>query len=232
MSDTVFSTSTGLSLNRPQADDLAREGRVWKRGALDVAQIAAFAAAFDDGAGRRLHPDDLPQEALTALTMLADNVLPGAAPVRVVSFDKSEDANWSLGWHQDRVVALDTQADVEGFGNWTRKQGIWHAEPPLALLERMIFARIHIDPTDESNGCLQIALGSHQRGKVIATDAQRIAENHPVEHCTAAPGDVLFVKALTLHRSGPSQSTARRRTLRIDYCADALPAPLAWARGT
>ena len=42
-------------------------------------------------------------------------------------------------------------------------------------------------------------------------------------------GDVLFVKALTLHRSRSSARQTGRRTLRIDYCAGRLPPPLAWA---
>src|SRR5262245_51417385 len=30
----------------------------------------------------------------------------GARPVRAVLFDKSEEANWSTGWHQDRTIAV------------------------------------------------------------------------------------------------------------------------------
>jgi hypothetical protein len=40
---------------------------------------------------------------------------------------------------------------------------------------------------------------------------------------------VLFAKALILHRSAPSRTSAPRRAVRIDYCADDLPPPLAWA---
>lgn len=205
-----------------------RDGRTWMRGVVRAAAIEALATAFDGE--RRLHHCDLDRDALAAITSAAATVLPGARAVRVVAFDKSAEENWTLGWHQDRAVALAEKADVTGFGNWSRKQGVWHAEPPIETLERMIFARVHLDATNQENGCLQLAIGSHARGKVSAADAQRAAEEHPIEFCVGEPGDVLFVKALTLHRSGPSRSASRRRTLRIDFCAEALPAPLEWAR--
>jgi hypothetical protein len=46
-----------------------------------------------------------------------------ARPVRAILFDKSASANWSLTWHQDRVVAVRERMEVEGFGPWTRKHG-------------------------------------------------------------------------------------------------------------
>ena len=39
---------------------------------------------------------------------------PNARPVRVIAFNKTEGNNWTLPWHQDRVVAL-------------RERGIPHA---------------------------------------------------------------------------------------------------------
>ncbi|MGH6951294.1 MAG: phytanoyl-CoA dioxygenase family protein, partial [Vitreimonas sp.] len=96
------------------------------------------------------------------------------------------------------------------------------------LLERMIFARIHLDPADTENGCLQLALGTHARGKIAAADAEAVANSAPTENCVAARGDVLFAKALILHRSSPSRTRADRRAVRIDYCAEQLPPPLEW----
>lgn len=155
--------------------------------------------------------------------------MPGARPVRVVVFNKSEANNWTLPWHQDRVVALDNRAEVGGFVNWTRKAGTWHAEPPIALLEHMLFARVHLDPATLENGCLRLALETHARGKISASDVDAAAEQAVIDDCVAERGDVLFAKALILHRSSSSQTSAPRRAIRIDYCNQALPAPLAWA---
>jgi hypothetical protein len=35
-------------------------------------------------------------------------------PVRAILFDKSAEQNWSLGWHQDRTIAVRQRIDVEG----------------------------------------------------------------------------------------------------------------------
>jgi hypothetical protein len=205
---------------------IEHEGRVWRRCAL--ALPADLQRLFDqDRAGARIVVSD--EAWLAALTALAKETLPDARPVRVIAFDKSTTNNWSLGWHQDRVVALRERIETPGFSNWTRKDGAWHAEPPLRLLQRMIFARAHVDASTEDNGCLRLALGSHRHGKIAAADAEALAQNCAQEDCLAEPGDVLFAQALMLHRSGPSRVSSRRRALRVDFCAADLPAPLAWA---
>lgn len=205
---------------------LEREGRAWIRGALSEDSLRALNAACDtgDAPGQRLL-----LEPPTALNTLAQQILPNARPVRIVAFNKSEANNWTLPWHQDRVIALRERVEVAGFTNWTNKAGIWHAEPPIEMLERMIFARIHLDPADIENGCLQLALGTHAHGKIAAGDAEAIANAASIENCVAARGDVLFAKALILHRSSPSRTTSGRRAIRIDYCAEPLPSPLEWA---
>lgn len=206
---------------------LEHEGRVWFRRALAVGRLAELDAAgsAEGKPGERI----VALNGLAEVDALAAQLLPGARPVRVIAFNKTESSNWTLPWHQDRVVALRERIERPGFTNWTNKAGIWHAEPPIELLERMLFARIHLDPTDAENGCLQLALGTHTRGKIAAADADAVASASPIEDCIAQRGDLLFAKALTLHRSSPSRTNAGRRAIRIDYCADSLPQPLEWA---
>ncbi len=139
------------------------------------------------------------------------------APVRLVAFNKSSDANWGVPWHQDRVIAVAQMVECTGYGNWVSKGGFWHCEPPLKLLARMLFVRIHIDPCDELNGAMEVALGSHKLGFVAASSAGSAAETLPTELCKADPGDVLIVKALTLHRSRAAAQPSSRRALRVDY---------------
>jgi ectoine hydroxylase-related dioxygenase (phytanoyl-CoA dioxygenase family) len=206
---------------------LEQEGRVWFRRALSAASLTALdgATVVEEKPGERFSA--LPS--LDEVDALAAHLLPNARSVRVVAFNKSETNNWTLPWHQDRVIALRERVETPGFTNWTNKAGIWHAEPPIELLESMIFARIHLDPADEENGCLQLALGTHALGKIAAADADAIARSAPIENCIAERGDVLFAKAPILHRSSPSRTNAGRRAIRIDYCAEALPPPLEWA---
>jgi ectoine hydroxylase-related dioxygenase (phytanoyl-CoA dioxygenase family) len=202
------------------------EGRVWCRDAVDASALTALDTACDtgDAPGQRLL-----LEPPATLTALAQQLLPSARPVRVVALNKTEANNWTLPWHQDRAVALRERIETPGFTNWSNKAGIWHAEPPIELLERMLFARVHLDPADTENGCLQLALGTHVHGKVAAADAEALASAAQVENCIAQRGDVLFARALILHRSSPSRTSASRRAIRIDYCAEDLPPPLEWA---
>ena len=188
---------------------LEQEGRVWFRRALSDADLAASDETFSEEAraGVRLRS----VQGIEAINTLADRLLPNARPVRIIAFNKSETNNWTLPWHQDRVVALRERVETPGFTNWTNKAGIWHAEPPIELLERMLFARIHLDPADTDNGCLQLALGTHSRGKIAAADAEAIANAAPIENCIAARGDVLFAKAFILHRSPRRLASAASR---------------------
>jgi hypothetical protein len=211
-------------------EELELEGRTWVRGAISTPTLEAMDTGFavDGNPGARFTLFEA-KSLLSEVAAIVRLTLPCAEPVRVLAFDKTEANNWVLPWHQDRVAALAECVETPGFSNWTNKAGVWHSEPPLEFLERMVFARVHLDPVDEENGCLQVALGTHLRGKVAASEAKAVAEACPVEKCIADRGDVLLAKALILHRSSPSQANRGRRAVRIDYCADSLPAPLEWA---
>jgi hypothetical protein len=145
---------------------MSEAGRVWFRRVLDEGELRNLEAscATGDKPGRRIMT-----AAPSALNSIAQQLLPNARPVRVVAFDKSDSNNWTLPWHQDRVVALNQRIETPGFTNWTNKAGIWHAEPPIELLERMLFARIHLDPADTENGCLQLALGTIRTARLPRT---------------------------------------------------------------
>lgn len=154
--------------------------------------------------------------------------LPGAKPVRFVAFNKTASINWALPWHQDRVIAVQEKHVVSGFNAWTRKAGVWHVEPPIQILQEMIFARVHLDDADQDSGCMELALGTHRQGRILAEDASGVGAVGPSEICMAKRGDVLLVKALSLHRSLRAVAAVSRRVLRIDYSASELPLPLKW----
>jgi hypothetical protein len=212
------------------AHELEDAGRVWFRNALDGKELEGLDPVCDFGAapGARIAPLPDVLSALRPVDRLADALLPGAKPVRIVAFNKSALGNWALPWHQDRVIAVRERMEAPGFVNWTRKSGVWHVEPPIGLLERMLFLRVHLDAADRGSGCLEIAAGSHSHGKVADDRAECIASVAATEQCIAARGDVLAAKVLILHRSAASRSAATRRAIRIDYSADDMPAPLQW----
>lgn len=181
--------------------------------------------------GARLALNDMAPDMLgqaTPLTRRIAQILPGAQAVRVVAFDKTQDSNWGVPWHQDRVIAVADRHDLPGYGNWSQKAGIWHCEPPAEILHQMLFVRVHLDNTDGENGAMEIALGSHHKGTIPADQAHAVAERTTTEACLAQRGDVLILNMLMLHRSLPSKRPSSRRTIRVDFAAVALPPPLRW----
>ena len=221
--------TTALSLG----NEFENSGRVWLRNAVSEEDLLLFDSATSDPtkAGQRLHASSFLKAALSeesSLLRAVRSLAPQAVPVRVVAFNKSEDANWGVPWHQDRVIAVAEKHEVAGYKNWTKKSGTWHCEPPQSVLDEMLFVRVHLDGTDQSNGAMEIAVGSHSDGFVPSATAEETANSYPVETCIAKRGDVLILKMLTLHSSKPAQVQSGRRVLRVDFSPSQLPQPLSW----
>ncbi len=149
-------------------------------------------------------------------------------PVRAIYFDKSPDANWFVGWHQDLTIALRARAEVPGFSRWTVKDGIPHAQPPVEFLERMLTVRLHLDDADDSNGALRVLPGSHGFGILSSGRMDELAASQSEVLCAAAAGDALLMRPLLLHASSRSASARHRRVLHIEYAGFTLPARLDW----
>lgn len=152
----------------------------------------------------------------------------GSWPVRAILFDKSEGANWSLGWHQDRTIAVRRRAEAPGFGPWSRKAGMIHVEPPFALIEQMVTLRIHLDAVDADNAPLLVAPGSHRLGRLPDAEIEGAVERCGVLSCLAERGDIWRYRTAILHASAAAARPRRRRVLQVDYSARPLPSPLAW----
>lgn len=147
--------------------------------------------------------------------------------VRSILFDKTPGGNWPVAWHQDLTIAVQEQIEIDGYGPWSRKDGVVHTQPPVALLEQIVTLRVHLDPTPETNGALLVAPGSHREGR-LRSDALEMTSRET--HCCAcSPGDVLAMRPLLLHASLRSQQPARRRILHFEYAPPLiLPRALSW----
>ena len=149
--------------------------------------------------------------------------------VRGILFDKNPNANWLVAWHQDLTICVQKQRDVPGFGPWSVKHGVPHVQPPIALLESMVTARIHLDDTNAANGALHVLPGSHLEGRLRseAIESWR-GRNSPV-CCEAMSGDVLLMKPLLLHASSKAESPAHRRIIHLEFAPPQALAPeLSW----
>lgn len=215
--------------------ELDRDGACLHPG-LACAQLSNFEAVLakwpDERAGVRIAGDPGLARLLGPAGPVGGAVClvlgPDARPVRAVLFDKNDRADWALGWHQDRTIAVRAVAEAEGFGPWSVKQGITHVEPPFALIEAMLTVRIHLDPVDTDNAPLLIAAGSHRLGRVPAAEVDGVAAGLTVHACLAEMGDVWVYRTPVLHASNAARPGKRRRVLQVDYAREDLPAGLEW----
>jgi len=151
-----------------------------------------------------------------------------AFPVRAILFDKTPVANWKVSWHQDLTVAVTKRIDVPGYGPWSEKAGVWHVQPPAAVLEGMLAVRVHIDESGVINGPLRVLPGSHRAGKLRDADIPawraRIAE----QICVVPRGGVVLMRPLLLHASSPALEPQHRRVIHIEFASARLAPGLEW----
>lgn len=210
-------------------DAFRRDGILRIAGLFDAPRLKALDAFEVAGPGARLQDPRL-EAAIAPATDAASALLGGRArPVRAVLFDKTAEANWSVAWHQDRTIPVRERRDAPGYGPWSRKDGILHVMPSVAVLERMATLRIHIDPVGADNAPLRAAVGSHRIGLVPAAAAAATAGRLPQIVCLAEPGDVWAYSTPILHASDRAAVPTRRRVLQVDYAVDGLPHGLEWS---
>jgi ectoine hydroxylase-related dioxygenase (phytanoyl-CoA dioxygenase family) len=230
--------ATGLAATPADpALQLSRDGYVVRRVWVGAAQCATLAAALPTappragGIRNALDPERQPAAALVDQRMnaLATELLGRpACAVRAIVFDKTPASNWAVGWHQDLAIPVRQRHDLPRYRGWSRKQGVWHVQPPESVLEDMLTLRLHLDDCGGANGPLKVLPGSHRLGRVEATRiAALVGEGDSVE-CTASAGDVLAMRPLLLHASGKAVLPGRRRVLHVEYSAVELPAPPRW----
>jgi phytanoyl-CoA hydroxylase len=96
-----------------------------------------------------------------------------------------------------------------------------HQDYPYFPHERhtVVAASVHLDDTDEQNGCLRVVAGSHKQGPLEPTGESHTLEV-PLEDGAPIPakaGDVLFFNYLTIHGSGLNTSDRARRNVLFQY---------------
>jgi hypothetical protein len=160
--------------------------------------------------------------------LAASRIGPSARPVRAILFDKNEQANWALGWHQDRTIAVSEKIEVAGFGPWTVKQGVQHVAPPFELLAGMMTLRVHFDAVPVDNAPLLIAPGSHRFGRIAEAEIAEVVARCGAVSCEAEAGDIWCYATPILHASEAALRPVRRRVLQVDYAAAELPGGLQW----
>lgn len=207
---------------------LVTEGYCLHPAVFEPAEMERLATELQpvERAGTRSLLDDDRVVAVSRDPRLRALIGPEFFAVRALLFDKTAESNWGLRWHQDLSVAVRERREAPGFDAWTVKAGIPHAQAPVALLERMVSLRIHLDDCGPSAGPLRVVPRSHTRGRL---DGDAPWNPPEYEHtCIAKRGDVLAFRPLLLHASASSKSASHRRVLQIEFSRDELPGGLEW----
>lgn len=201
---------------------------------FDAAEITRFIAALpelESAAGTRglLQFDwavALAQD--PRMIRLAERLVgPDAKPIRGILFDKAPGANWNLGWHQDTIIAVETELrELEGYSAWSVKEGVTHVKPPHEILDHCVALRLHLDICRADNGALRVIPESHHLGLRPRPTEDEAGREVTL---TANPGDVIWMRSLLFHASSRATNPSHRRVIHIEYCSAALPDGMTWA---
>ena len=104
---------------------------------------------------------------------------PGCFAVRGILFNKTEQSNWKVAWHQDLTIAVRERREFDGFGPWTMKAGVVHVQPPPEIMNRLLAIRLHLDDSGPDNGPLRVIPASHGEGRLSRAKSQ-IGERSPL----------------------------------------------------
>lgn len=144
-----------------------------------------------------------------------------------IYFDKPQNSNWYVSYHQDLTISVDEKLDLPGFSNWTKKQNQFAVQPPVSILEKNLTVRIHLDDTDENNGALKVIPQSHLKG-IYRPETINWAEEKEIS-CNVPSGAVMLMKPLLLHSSGRTTNQKQRRVIHIEFSDQELPPSLNWS---
>lgn len=147
--------------------------------------------------------------------------------VKGTFFNKTQESNWKVAWHQDLTIMVREQKEVVGFGPWTVKDGIVHVQPTADVLSRILAIRLHLDASEADNGPLRVIPGSHEQGRL---SAERVAAYPKADTvvCTVPRGGALLMRPLLLHASSACLTPKARRVIHLEFSADELPVGLEW----
>jgi ectoine hydroxylase-related dioxygenase (phytanoyl-CoA dioxygenase family) len=147
--------------------------------------------------------------------------------VKSIYFDKPEDSNWFVAYHQDLTISVDKKLEITGFGPWTVKQQQFAVQPPLSILEDNFTIRIHLDDTDEGNGALKVIPKSHLKGVYRPESIDWNIETDTT--CHVKKGGIMIMRPLLLHASNRTTNQRKRRVIHIEFSRSILPANLQWS---
>ncbi|MCE9552789.1 MAG: phytanoyl-CoA dioxygenase family protein [Planctomycetes bacterium] len=200
---------------------------------VDALVVEVDAATGSDRAGLRnlfrLAPSvcSLPRHPVVS-KIVAELLGTGAFAVRAILFDKTPMANWKVAWHQDHTIAVANQAELQGYGPWSTKDGVLHVQPPVEVLDGMLAVRIHLDDCGPKNGPLRVLPGSHRHGRLDRSAVEDWQQCVSPVTCVVPLGGLVVMRPLLLHASSIAEAASRRRVIHVEFASTELAPPLQW----
>jgi len=146
--------------------------------------------------------------------------------VKSIYFDKPEQSNWFVSYHQDLTISVDKKAELDHYDKWTVKQDQFSVQPPIDILQKIFTVRIHLDDTDKNNGALKVVPASHLKGIYRQEDIDWTKESEEI--CDVLKGGIMIMKPLLLHSSSRTTNNQKRRVIHIEFCNQELHEELKW----
>lgn len=147
--------------------------------------------------------------------------------VKSIYFDKPEQSNWFVAYHQDLTISVDKKVDLSGYSSWTSKHNQFPVQPPIEVLEDNFTIRIHLDDTDANNGALKVIPGSHL--KKIHRSENIDWQTEKETFCCIKHGGIMIMRPLLMHASERTTNNERRRVIHIEFSRAKLPDKIKWA---
>lgn len=160
-------------------------------------------------------------------TLIRDLFGDGYFVVKSIYFDKPEQSNWFVAYHQDLTISVDTKAELPGYSSWTNKHNQFAVQPPVDILENNFTIRIHLDDTDENNEALKVVPGSHLDGVRRIEDLN--LSNQTEQVCKVKSGGVMIMRPLLFHASNRTTNNRKRRIIHIEFSKTMLPKEINWS---
>jgi ectoine hydroxylase-related dioxygenase (phytanoyl-CoA dioxygenase family) len=213
-------------LSTEALNQIAERGYMVVLSCLDGSTVSEFGDLLDAGHAGVRDLLDVPAirrlAGSSAVRSLMEPVLgSNCFAVRGILFNKGDDANWKVPWHQDCVIAVAEQQKIPSWGPWSIKAGVHHVRPNSDLMSSMMAIRIHLDEYGADNGPLRVLPGSHKQGFVSDREIQEYPKDGAVT-CIASRGEALLMRPLLLHGSSAAKSPNTRRVVHLEFAADEL----------
>ena len=212
--------------------------------AVEENGFAVVSSCLDEGVVERLrdHLDKTKHAQRNLLSLSTVRELAKSKPVREIVnailgqncfavkgilFNKTQESNWKVVWHQDLTIPVRERREVGGFGPWTEKAGIPHVQPPPEIMSRILAIRLHLDDSGADNGPLRVIAGSHKEGRLSAQQVANWQKSDCVT-CIIPKGGALLMRPLLLHASSSCAVPKPRRVIHFEFAAEGLPQGLEW----